>query len=171
MRTSGGILMRSDNNIYFPFLAAPLATMAGWSIVFYSSVFIYEMLEKKWTQLKTTNFLVIGLIISLIALFRDLQIDPVATNLGLWTWHEILEPWYCGVPLVNFTAWLCAVFCFGASYTFIIRTKMSNGKKILAMFVMIPILLFLSGKMNFTLVGLIEGFDGPTWKLYELITK
>lgn len=170
---SGGVskdFFREYNyHMYLPFLAAPVATMTGWPMVFYASVHTYEMFERRWQSLKKVNFLIIGLLISLTALFRDLNLDPVATNLSLWTWHELLPAWFLGVPLVNFTSWLTAVFSFGAGYIFIHRRVTWSGRtKIIAMFVMIPVFLFISGTINFAICGLIEGFDGPAWTVRSL---
>lgn len=166
---SGGVahdvFREFDYNLYLPFFAAPIATMSGWAVVFYSAVFTCEMIEKGWPRLRKVNPLLVGLIISLIALFRDLAADPVATGLALWTWNERLPAWYFGVPMVNFTAWLCAVFVYGVGYTFINRRKWNPWFKIAAMFAIIPILLTVSAKLNITLCNVIEGPRGPVWQV------
>lgn len=166
---SGGVardvFRELDYNLYLPFFAAPVATMSGWAVVFYTAVFTYEMIEKGWPWLRKVNPLLIGLVISLIALFRDLAADPVATGLALWTWNERLPGWYFGVPLINFTAWLCAVFVYGVGYTFINRRTWKQPIKITAMFAMIPLLLMASGRLNFTLCDAIEGPHGPAWQI------
>ena len=42
----------------------------------------------------------------------DLQLDPVATAAGLWTWPPHPPPLWRGVPAVNFCAWFAAVLPF-----------------------------------------------------------
>ena len=162
----GDYFRENDYNYYLPMLAAPIATMAGWPIMFYTAISLYEVIEQRWQKLKTTNILIVGLIISLIALFWDLNIDPVATGIGFWTWHELLTEWYLGVPLLNFTSWLSAVFAYGVAYTFINRRSgWSDRKKIVAMFVMIPLVIIAGYLINFIMIGLCEGFDGPSWQV------
>lgn len=168
---SGDFFRENDYHVYLPVLAAPAATMAGWAMIFYSSVFTYEMIERRWPKLKTAPVWVAGLIISLIALSWDLNIDPVATGLGFWTWHELLPDWFLGVPLLNFTSWFSAVFVFGAGYTYIHRRISWNDReKNVAMFVMIPVCLIAAALINFALFGIFEGFHGPTWQVLSRLT-
>lgn len=165
----GDYFREYDYNFYLPMLAAPVATMAGWAMVFYSSLSIYEMIEWRWPKLKRVNVVLIGLLIAIIATSWDLHIDPISTGLGLWTWHELLPEWYLGVPMLNFMSWMTAVFVYGLGYTYIHRhTSWNDRQKIIAMFVMIPILLVAAAIINFTLCGIIEGFDGPTWQVLSL---
>lgn len=169
---SGGFAMNfffeNDYNLYLPMFKAPIATMSGWAMVFYTSVHAFEMIEHRFPRLKRINPIVIGLIISTIALFRDLNVDPVATNLGLWTWHELLPAWYLGVPLINFTSWLAAVWVFGTGYTIITRKVKSENKQIVLLLVMIPVFLIISSIVNFNIAGIIEGYDGPAHQLRAL---
>ena len=169
---SGGItrdfFRELDYNVYFPFFAAPMVTMIGWSVVFYSTVFVYEMIERSWQGLRKVNPLVIGLIISLIALFNDLQLDPVSTGTALWTWHQLLPEWYLGVPLVNFVSWLIAVFIYGVSYTFIDRRNWSEWVKIVVMFAVVPILMAVAPLLTFGITDAIEGAMGPSWQIRNL---
>jgi Carotenoid biosynthesis protein len=173
---SGGVTMdffrENDYHYYFPFLAAPLGTMAGWSTVFYPTIVVYEMLCTKWKKLGSMNLVLTGLLISMIALLWDMHLDPVATNVGLWTWHELLPDFFLGVPLINFTSWLSAVFTFGMGYVFIHRRDdWSEKKKVVAMFMMIPLVQFLAACLNFPLIGIAEGFDGPSWQVLLLSLK
>jgi uncharacterized membrane protein len=159
----------NDYHFYLPLFAAPVATMVGWSTVFYPSVVVFEMLGRRWPTLRSMHVLPGGLLIALIALSGDLHLDPVATRLGLWTWHERLPDWHLGVPLVNFTSWLTAVFTFGVGYLYIHRrADWSERKKVAAMFVQIPIVQVAGGLINLLLCGLIEGFDGPVWQVLGL---
>lgn len=173
---SGGVTMdyfrENDYHFYLPLLAAPVATMAGWSTVFYPSVVVYEMVSTRWKRLQSANILLSGLLISSIALFWDIHLDPVATNVGLWTWHELLPDYFLGVPLINFTSWLTAVFTFGVGYIYIHRREdWSEKKKVVAMFLMVPFVQFAAACLNFPLMGLIEGFDGPTWQIFFLSVR
>lgn len=164
---SGGVLSgfftENDYHVYFPFLAAPMVTMLGWPMVFYCVVCIWEKLTARWKTLMKCNAALSGIAISLIALCWDLNVDPAATGLGLWTWNAALPAWFLGVPLVNFTSWFSAVFSFGAGYTLVMRSKWSEQKKTAAMFAVIPILLIVSAVINFLICGFAEGFDGPSW--------
>ena len=160
------LFVRQDENdyhIYLPWLAAPIATMSGWATVFYCAIFSYEMLERRFTKLKTINPILIGLLIGCIATFRDLNVDPVSTNIALWTWHELLPGWFFNVPLINFSAWMCAVSVYGMTYTYIQRREWHENVKIIALFAAIPVLLIVSAVLNFGFVGRVEGFDGPSW--------
>jgi uncharacterized membrane protein len=47
-----------------------------------------------------------------MALALDLQLDPVATAAGFWTWPPLPPPALRGVPAVNYCAWFAAVLPF-----------------------------------------------------------
>ena len=164
---SGGVLSHffteNDYHVYFPFFAAPMVTMLGWPMVFYCVCYIWDILAKHWIKLQKINSLLAALVISMIALCWDLNVDPVATGLGLWTWNARLPAWFFGVPLVNFTSWFSAVFAFGVGYTVITRSRVSEKKKTAAMFAVIPLLLLAAAVINFGICGIAEGFGGPAW--------
>ena len=123
----------------------------------------WDILAKHWIKLQKINSLRAALFISMIALCWDLNVDPVATGLGLWTWNARLPAWFFGVPLVNFTSWFSAVFAFGVGYTVITRSRVSEKKKTAAMFAVIPLLLLAAAVINFGICGIAEGFGGPAW--------
>jgi len=159
-----GFFQENDYHLYLPGLAAPLATMAGWPSVFYTAADAWETLEQSRPGLKKVHPLAAGALLSLLALVRDLNIDPVATGLSLWTWHETLPDWFLGVPLVNFTSWFCAVFAFAVGYIAVRRRETWSGrKKIVVLFAAIPLYLLFAAAVNFGILGLAEGFGGPSW--------
>ncbi len=164
---SGGVLSHffteNDYHVYFPFFAAPMVTMLGWPMVFYCVSHTWDVLAKHWIKLKNINSFFAALFIAMIAVSWDLNVDPVATGLGLWTWNARLPAWFFGVPLVNFTSWFSAVFAFGVGYTVITRSTVSDKRKTAAMFAVIPLLLLAAAVINFGICGIAEGFGGPSW--------
>jgi len=93
--------------LYFPGLPAPMATGLGWCVVFYPLWWAAPRLVGEGAGHARKAMAATGL-----ALALDLQLDPLATALGLWEWHPTLEPAIRGVPMVNFSAWLAAVLPF-----------------------------------------------------------
>lgn len=157
---SMGFFKESDYHIYIPLLSAPLATMIGWSTVFYSSVFITKGIIKHFPKMSN---LVKALITSLVALFMDLQLDPIACKIGLWDWNDKLEPFFLGVPLINFVSWFFAVLAFGYMYFYTLnRNDWNMKRRIFIPLLSIPICQTVSGFFVFLTMILVEGISGPT---------
>ena len=116
---NGGILMEfffeEGYYVYIPFsfTPAPVCTLAGWCTVFYSCSFIAEEILPKEKRLNISPVRTAALA-TVVALFLDAQIDPVATHLTWWTWHPTLTAGtsFFGVPFINYIAWASAVFPF-----------------------------------------------------------
>jgi len=103
----------------------------------------------------------------------DSLIDPFATDFGLWTWnraynHQNSFYWF-GVPLANFVSWFTAVFTFGAAYYYfeLKKTGWEQMKRNAAMLCSLPLVLLAAGIIEFSSLGLIEGFHGPSWTILK----
>ena len=85
----------------------PLPVSLAWVGIIYSVMIIAERLElKTWQRIIAT---------SLIALSLDWGMDPVAVELGLWTW-ETDRGEYFGVPGFNFFGWFFIPIAFLIAY-------------------------------------------------------
>lgn len=146
---------------YLPFLAAPLMTMLDWSTIFYPCVVIVELLAQRWPGLQRT-VVARALLVAGAGLALDIQLDPVATRLGLWHWHPLLQPFFVGVPLVNFVAWFWAMFGFGVAYYGVERLRLATCRRVAAFFLAVPAVLAAEGVLWFLTMIALEGADGPT---------
>jgi uncharacterized membrane protein len=152
-----------------PFVA-PVATMIGWSVVLSMAVFVTWGLRKRLAWLQKSALLS-ALFVGTLATFLDLQIDPIATAVGCWVWHESLPAWFHGVPLVNFLAWMCALVPFGyVLFRVQERRRIADGAAwahadLLRLLAWSPYALLLAtlSFIGFTL--LLEGRGGPSWEL------
>ena len=73
----------------------PLSVTFAWVGIIYSVMIIGDILElPSWLRILTT---------SLIALSLDWGMDPIAVELGAWTWN--FEGEYFGIPGFNFIGW------------------------------------------------------------------
>jgi len=151
-------------------LVAPAATMIGWCIVLYMATFVVWQLRKWLPQLRRQNALS-GLLVGVTATMLDLQIDPLATASGAWVWDSSLPPWFHGVPLVNFVAWVCALTPFAwAMFRAQERLAIADGgvwtgRALKEMVLAVPGALVMAALMFMVSMGLLEGIDGPSWTL------
>ncbi|MFW9949539.1 MAG: carotenoid biosynthesis protein [Candidatus Thorarchaeota archaeon] len=77
------------------FEVIPLSVTFSWVGIIYSVMFVGDLLElSPWLRILTST---------LIALSLDWGMDPIATELGAWTWTY--EGEYFGVPGFNFIGW------------------------------------------------------------------
>lgn len=176
---SGGVTMgfffENHYSVYLPFFNAPLVTMLGWSSTFYITVFMCEKIMEALPRLKKGKSLLLSIfLVPFSALLIDLQLDPFATEMGLWKWNPVLyregADLILGVPLLNFFAWFGAVFSFGLFYFMITAGKFSRYgelKKAALMTMFIPVILLFAGLIIFSLAGIYEGFNGPTWTILK----
>lgn len=137
---NGGIAMgffREDGYLlYVPGLAAPVATMLGWTSVLCCCFFAVERV------LPEMHPLLKGLVCAAIGLSMDLPFDPVATRLSWWVWNDALTVSVWGVPAVNFVAWFWALFPYaGCYYGVRRRTGMGEGKRIALFSALVPVIL------------------------------
>ncbi len=159
-----GYFTESGYNVYVPFSNTPLSSVAGWCTVFYPSVFISEALVGRLPAARR-RILWPAAIVTTIAVSSDIHFDHIATALGMWTWNPQLPAFFLGVPLVNYTSWVCAVFAFASVYYFIERR--SSGATVTPRLVLLalPVMLAISALANLLLIGLLEGFSGPSWRI------
>ena len=168
-----GFFFEDHYHLYLPGFSAPVATMFGWSMVFYPCVFIIDTLRRGLPVIGKRSFIWQGLFAALAALCFDAMIDPYATDFGLWTWNSVYTPensvYWFGVPLVNFVSWFTAVFTFGAVYYYyeLGKTGWDQLKKTAVMFCSLPLILAVAGIIEFSTLGIIEGFKGPSWTILE----
>jgi len=124
---SNGVMMKFffeyDYHIYLPPFHAPLVTMFGWATVFYLCSWVLHRFQDAFPAVRRMHWLWGALVIAILGLMIDLSVDPVATNLTLWTWNSAMRsgPGLLGVPLLNFVSWFFAVGTFGAFYLYLTR--------------------------------------------------
>lgn len=144
---------------------APVTTIIGWTTVFYPTVFLVEgILGKDGAGGAIRK----GVVASLFGVMIDLQVDPLATMSGLWYWNPAFAagPQLLGVPVLNFVSWFFAVATFAIAYFFIMsRPGWTERRRDLTLLAAVPLSLAASSICVFGTMGLIEGFDGPTWQI------
>lgn len=153
-----------------PPLVAPVATMVGWCIMLYIATFTVWYLRSWFPALRDSAALS-GVLVGVIATMLDLQIDPLATAAGCWVWDSSLPPFFLGVPLVNFVAWVCALAPF--AYLMFRYQKVANirdrgdwsWRDIRQMVYRAPYALVIAFLAWFSTMGLLEGANGPSWNL------
>lgn len=80
----------------------------GWSSILYASLWTVDRLEVPWWIRPITA--------GLLAVSIDLSLDPLAEQLGWWTWHQVPEVHYFGVPFDNFVGWWMIVAFFSGAW-------------------------------------------------------
>ncbi len=102
--------------IYIPGIPAPLATMIGWTIVYYFTFFIVEKFNEMFFTTIDFTPLFKSILAAVIAVSFDFMIDPIAVKAGWWEWSPQFNPFFLGVPLINFVAWFFAVSVWSYFY-------------------------------------------------------
>jgi hypothetical protein len=158
-----------------PFVA-PVATMIGWCVVLGVATYLVWRLREWIPTLKRQHF-VSGLLVGVFATMLDMKIDPIATATGCWVWHSSLPPWFHGVPLVNFVAWLCALVPF-AWVMFRVQHAVGvkdlgpwSGKQLGTALLFVPYALVIALIAFMTSTLLLEGPTGPSWTLLAEFTS
>lgn len=173
---NGGILMGFFSEegyvgyLPLPFIPAPVCTLAGWCTVFYTCSTIVEELVPRERR-RQMSPLSLGALATVVALSLDVQLDPVATHLTWWTWHPSLarETAFVGVPLINFLAWISAVFPFATYWFWMERCETwTNEQSTRRLALALPGILAAASAMvlilGFCLTG---GPDSPTMLLFR----
>ncbi|MCA2979181.1 MAG: carotenoid biosynthesis protein [Myxococcaceae bacterium] len=152
-----------------PFVA-PVATMIGWCVVLGMATYLVWRL-REWVPALRRSALVSGALVGGFATMLDLQIDPIATMTGCWVWDSSLPPWFHGVPQVNFVAWLCALVPF-AWVMFRVQAREGvvdlgpwSRRQLLVALAFVPYALVIALACFMTSTALLEGTDGPSWRL------
>jgi uncharacterized membrane protein len=171
-----GFFFEDHYHLYIPGLSAPVATMFGWSTVFYPCVFILDRLKNAFKIIEERSFVWLGIFAAIIAVSFDALVDPYATDFGLWTWNSAYNQdnsfYWFGVPIVNFISWITAVFSFGIFYYYFeAKTGWDQIKKTAAVFCSIPLVLLMASIIEFSSLGMIEGFNGPSWTILKQYYK
>jgi uncharacterized membrane protein len=168
-----GYFSEDHYHLYLPAFSAPVATMFGWSTVFYPCVFMLDEFRRGFSRVGARSFAVLGLLVAGIALCFDMVIDPFATAFGLWKWNSAYSPESSvvlfGVPLLNFISWFSAVFSFGLVYYYFVerRPAWSGGRRAAVMLASLPLVLLVAAVIEFGSLAAIEGTDGPSWTILK----
>jgi uncharacterized membrane protein len=168
LETSGidlGYFTEADYRIYVPFTHTPLSSVAGWCTVFYPAVYAAETIAARMAP--RSRMLVPAAIVTASALSSDLHFDPVATALGMWVWNAQLEPVWFGVPLVNFTSWFAAVSAAALVYFWASQRFWPARMRLPLAIAGVIAALTLSAAINLVVIGVLEGFDGPSWQIFR----
>jgi uncharacterized membrane protein len=176
---NGGIAMgffsESKLRCHVPGLHAPLSTMLGWCTVMYMCTFVTWELRRRLPWLRRSAALS-GLVLAATGVLLDLQIDPLATALGCWTWHPSLPPAFLGVPLLNFVAWACALWPYG--YV-LFRVQERHGiddggrfarRDLVTLLLAAPVTLLVAAALFILATLLLEGPQGPAWQVLHRFT-
>ena len=149
------------------YLPAPVCTQLGWCICFYIAIWMAEFLCSQSERLRN-GIVVPALIATAVAISIDLQVDPMASLSGVWwRWDPRLEPWYLGVPLMNYAAWFGAFFPFSLAYfAFQRREDLSPGRRNFELFLRLHYILIVTGLISFGIMFTVEGgTGGPTGEI------
>jgi hypothetical protein len=101
------VFSESGYFLYLPGLPAPLCTALGWCSVWYALWWLSFRLVEPGASATARALVALG-----AALALDLQLDPAATRAGFWVWNPLLPEAVRGVPVINFNAWIAAVWPF-----------------------------------------------------------
>ncbi len=180
MLENGGILLGFFHELHLSStrvepLVAPVATMIGWSVVLYMASFTVWQL-RAWVPRLGRSAALSALLVGAFATLIDLQIDPAATATGCWVWHESLPVAFCGVPLLNFVAWMCALCPFAyVMFRWQERRGLSDSAPwpavdVLKLAALSPVILTLAALAFIGSTLVLEGRDGPSWTLLNAFT-
>ena len=137
----GGFFSEPGYLLYIPHLPAPVVNIVGWSVGLYISVYVWQRIFERF-EFRRFKTCIFAAGVTAVAVLQDLQIDPFATHSRWWIWHESLAGAFLGVPLLNFLAWIAAVFPFAWLYYHIETTAgMTESRRIVRLFLSIPIVL------------------------------
>lgn len=176
---NGGIALGffSETRLRFalPGLHAPVSTMVGWCTVMYMCTFVTWELRRRLPWLRRSPALS-ALALATTGVFLDLQIDPLATAAGCWTWNPALPPGFLGVPWLNFVAWACALWPYG--YV-LFRLQERNGiddggrfprRSLLVLLAAVPATLLVAAALFILVTLVLEGPHGPAWTVLHHFT-
>ena len=163
----GGFFSETGYLLYVPHVPAPVVNIVGWSVGVYVSVHVWQRIFERFEfrRFKTAIF---AAGVTAVALSQDLQIDPLATHSRWWIWHENLPAAFLGVPLLNFLAWIAAIFPFAWIYYCIeARTEMSEARRIVRLFFSIPIAIIAALAIVLTLTVIFRGPNSADIEIFR----
>jgi hypothetical protein len=158
-----------------PGLHAPISTMVGWCTVMYMCTFVTWELRRRLPRLRRSPALS-ALVLATTGIFLDLQIDPLATAAGCWTWNPALPPGFLGVPLLNFVAWGCALWPYGyVLFRLQERRHIADGgsfarRDLLTLLAAAPLTLLVAAALFILVTLVLEGPQGPAWQVLHRFT-
>jgi len=172
---NGGIFMgyfaEMAYRLYLPGCVAPLATMLGWVMVIYACAFLTWQARRSFPRLRRSAVWS-SVVFAMCGVLFDLQIDPIATASGCWTWDLRLPPFYLGVPIINYVAWFSALMPFGLGLFWVQdRHGIGEGaawprKAQVELVLAAPLCLGLATVMFFGSMAVLEGgLSGPTYQI------
>lgn len=155
-----GFFSEPGYSLYLPFTQTPAVAVTGWLTVFYPVLWLARgLVPPSHKNASLVTFVVRNVFLAAIpaslAVLSDLHLDPIAVRLKLWIWHADLQPFFLGVPFVNFSGWFSAVYSF--SLLVLVGERFPGWKGIGSMIAGIPAAQGLAGFLNFTLVWIFTG--------------
>jgi len=165
---NGGIAMgffsEPGFSLRLPGFPAPLWTVSGWCVMIYCGYWFAKRVlpdtrpdgVPPWGR----TFVAVAAAVSF-----DLQMDPFATRLGLWKWNDSLPPFFCGVPLINYIAWVSALTPFFYFYFRFVKGK--ERKRIGTFLLALPLMLAIDLGVAVGLSLILLGWDSPTLELFR----
>jgi len=154
----------------------PLSIPLAWVGIIYSAMIIGEKLDLTlWMRILTTT---------LIALSLDWGMDPIAVELGLWTWVHGGN--FFGVPSFNFIGWFIIPIAYLLSYSLnwnkeghkleiLLITQIDNHnsirRKLYTIFLVVPVALtFMTVTSLITLIPVIYNLPVVIVIIWEILT-
>jgi uncharacterized membrane protein len=172
---NGGIALGYFSELHYslylgPF-PAPVATISGWVTVFYIVVWTMWEVKSLCPRLASSPAACTGVALA-AALCFDLQVDPLATEVGFWEWHPSLARAWLGVPVLNYVAWSAAI----APFAWVIARheircglkpgEVTEAKHVKWLVARVPVVLGMSAVLFLGGMACIEGaFEGPTFNI------
>lgn len=153
----GGFFSEPGYLLYIPHVPAPVVNIVGWSVGLYISVYVWQRIFERFEfrRFRTTIF---AAGVTAVAVSQDLQIDPFATHSRWWIWHDSLPGAFLGVPLLNFLAWIAAVFPFAWLYYYIeTRLDLDERGRVARLFCWVPVALVAALVMVLALTVIFRG--------------
>lgn len=134
-------------NLYF-LEGMPAGIAISWGGMAYFSMMIATRMTRQWEG-KKVYFLLYALFAGYIGLSWDIILDPVSVSAGWWHWGKST---IYGVPWSNFAAQFIWNGMLCVAYRYINTRDWSFAKQQLAWVIALPLILVLSGLINFPLV-------------------
>ena len=163
----GGFFTEPGYILYIPGLPAPFVNIVGWCVGLYVSVYIWQAILERFEP-KRFTITIFAAGVTAMALCQDFQIDPYATHSAWWIWHESLPPFFLGVPLLNFLAWIAAIFPFAWLYYYIeTRPEINETGRVVRLLLTIPVALAVALVTILILTLVFRGPHSPDFEIFK----
>ncbi|MFX0154701.1 MAG: carotenoid biosynthesis protein [Candidatus Hodarchaeota archaeon] len=160
------------------FRMVPLSIPLAWVGIIYSAMIISESLKLNvWMRIFT---------VTLIALSLDWGMEPIAVELGLWTWTYVGGSFF-GIPSFNFIGWFIIPIAYQISYNLdwnkekkrvqllsiiTIDNNDSLSRKIYTILAVVPLALVLMISMGLiTLIPIVYNLPLNVVLIFESVTS